>query len=134
MHKILVGTDTSASAELAVDAAADLARSSGAELVVMCVTPVLDPRDVYDPWGPREQVRHLEAIAGRLAGQPVATLQVPGDPATALCQVAVAEGADLIVVGNRGLHGRRRLLASVPQAVLQHSPCSVLVVDTRSAQ
>ena len=77
----------------------------------------------------RRQIEH------RFGDLEVATRQVPGDPATTICEVAEDEGADVIVVGNRGLHGRRRwLIGSVPQVVLQHAPCSVMVVDTRAAQ
>lgn len=49
VQKILVGTDTSAPAELAVEAAADLATSHDAELVVLYVRPRLDVRKVFDP-------------------------------------------------------------------------------------
>jgi nucleotide-binding universal stress UspA family protein len=38
--------------------------------------------------------------------------------------------ADLIVVGDRGMHGGRRLLGSVPNTVSHHAPCSVLIVST----
>ena len=40
-------------------------------------------------------------------------------------------GADLIVVGNQGMTGKRRfILGSVPNAVSHHAPCSVLIVRT----
>ena len=49
--------------------------------------------------------------------------------------VAEEERTDVIVVGNRGTHGRRRsFVQSVPANVARHSPCSVLIVDTRVAQ
>ncbi|MFL5768293.1 MAG: universal stress protein [Actinomycetota bacterium] len=58
-----------------------------------------------------------------------------GDPVEVLCSVAEAEGADVIVVGNRGTHDkRRRYLRSVPNGVVHCAPCSVFVVDTRKAQ
>jgi len=38
--------------------------------------------------------------------------------------------ADLIVVGNKGMKGVRRVLGSVPNAVAHRSPCSVLIVQT----
>jgi nucleotide-binding universal stress UspA family protein len=54
-----------------------------------------------------------------------------GDPADALLQVAEENGADLIVVGNRGMTGAKRfLLGSVPNKVSHHASCSVLIVRT----
>jgi nucleotide-binding universal stress UspA family protein len=44
VRKVLVGTDTSASADLAVGAAADLARACAAPLVELYVKPELDSR------------------------------------------------------------------------------------------
>ena len=45
--------------------------------------------------------------------------------------MAEEQGADLIVVGNKGMHGSRRfLLGSVPDKVSHHAPCSVLIVRT----
>jgi nucleotide-binding universal stress UspA family protein len=45
--------------------------------------------------------------------------------------VAEETGADLIVVGNKGMTGAERfLLGSVPNKVSHHAPCSVLIVRT----
>jgi len=49
MKKILVGTDTTASADLAVRDAAELARARGAELLVLYVAPEGELRAVVDP-------------------------------------------------------------------------------------
>jgi nucleotide-binding universal stress UspA family protein len=49
----------------------------------------------------------------------------------ALVGVANDVGADLLVVGNRGLSGARRfVLGSVPNKVSHYCPCNLLVVDT----
>ena len=135
MQTIIVGTDTSDSADLAVVAAADLARVCEACLVVLYVKPPLDPRDVFDPDARPDPASYLDQIERRYSDLKVSTRQVPGDPAATICEVAEDEGADLVVVGNKGIHGLKRwVLGGVPQAVLQKSPCSVLIVDTRSAQ
>jgi nucleotide-binding universal stress UspA family protein len=55
---------------------------------------------------------------------------MPGDPADVILQVAEEVGADLIVVGNQGMRGVRRVLGSVPNKVAHHAPCSVLIVNT----
>jgi nucleotide-binding universal stress UspA family protein len=53
-----------------------------------------------------------------------------GDAAEAIVRVADQVGADLIVVGNRGMKGVRRVLGSVPNSVAHKANCSVLIVDT----
>jgi len=55
---------------------------------------------------------------------------VTGDPADALIGVADREGADLIVVGNKGMKGARRVLGSVPNSVAHRATCSVLILPT----
>lgn len=135
VQRILVGTDTSASADLAVEAAANLARAHEAELVVLYVRPPLDAREVFDPRKVPDPNRYLGTIGGRFPDVRTRTREAAGDPASAICQVAEQEAADVIVVGNRGTHGKRRLfLGSVPNEVLQQAPTSVYIVDTRAAQ
>jgi nucleotide-binding universal stress UspA family protein len=55
-----------------------------------------------------------------------------GNTADAIVRVADQVGADLIVVGNRGMRGVRRVLGSVPNTVAHAANCSVLIVDTVS--
>ncbi|MDZ8085766.1 MAG: universal stress protein [Nostoc sp. DedQUE12b] len=53
-----------------------------------------------------------------------------GDPGTNICDLARSWGADLIVLGRRGLKGFAELLAgSVSNHVVHHAPCSVLIVQ-----
>jgi nucleotide-binding universal stress UspA family protein len=49
IEKVLVGTDTSASADVAVQAAADLARVRDAELLVLYVRGPVQSADAADP-------------------------------------------------------------------------------------
>jgi nucleotide-binding universal stress UspA family protein len=70
-------------------------------------------------------VSELRNIAVKAAGH-----AVPGRAAQAILTVAEAQGADLIVVGNKGMHGARRILGSVPNAVSHAAPCDVLIVST----
>lgn len=135
MEKVLVGTDASAAADLAVEAAADLAKAHDAELLVLYVKPPLDAREVFDPSKMPDPVAYLDRIGERFPDVKTRTRSEAGDPAETICDVAESEAADTIVVGNRGTHGKRRwFLGSVPNAVVQHSPCSVFIVDTRRAQ
>jgi nucleotide-binding universal stress UspA family protein len=52
------------------------------------------------------------------------------DPGHALIKIAEEIDADLIVVGNRGMKGARRVLGSIPNSVAHGASCSVLIVDT----
>ena len=51
-----------------------------------------------------------------------------GDPAKVLVELAESNGADVLVIGNKGME--RRVLGSVPNTVSHHAPCSVLIVKT----
>ena len=53
-----------------------------------------------------------------------------GDPADAILSVAEETQADLIVVGNKGMTGARRLLGSVPNKISHNAPCGVYIVRT----
>lgn len=141
--RIVVGTDGSETAGEAVSQAVDLAKLSGAELsIVSAFAPVRErdskevdaPTDVQYEIGPREDVNLvLEAAAAsaRKEGVEVQVHPVEGDPAEAILGVAEDVGADLIVVGNKGMTGARRfLLGSVPNKVSHHAPCSVIIVRT----
>jgi nucleotide-binding universal stress UspA family protein len=142
---IVVGTDGSDTAGKAVGQAVDLAKSIGAKvLIVSAYEPVSDsrlreegrqlPADMQWMVNPREDVdATLEAAAARAEedGVTVESFARQGDPADAILDVAEEQGADLIVVGNKGMTGAKRfLLGSVPNKVSHHAPCSVLIIRT----
>ncbi len=142
---IVVGTDGSDTAAEAVRQATELARGLGARVHLVCAyEPVPEsrlraerlevPQDLQWTINPREDVeRLLEAAADemRAAGVEVETLAREGDPADAILDVAEQRGADLVVVGNKGMTGAKRfLLGSVPNKVSHHAPCSVLIIRT----
>ena len=91
------------------------------------------PEDLQWMVNPREDV---EATLGRRrpldgTGVEVETMAREGDPADAILDVAEEKGADLIVVGNKGMTGAKRfLLGSVPNKVSHHAPCSVMIIRT----
>ncbi len=134
--KVLVGTDTSASADLAVQLAADLARAHDAELLVLYVRPASEANEALDPRKPPDPEDYLAGMTERFPSVRVLrSWSLPGDPAERICEVAAEERVDAIVVGNRGVHGTRwRVRESVPTMVVRHAPCSVFIVDTRKAQ
>ena len=135
MNKILVGTDTSAAADLAVEAAADLARRSDAELLVMQVRADGALHDAADPKKSADPDRYLARMPERFPDVTVRSWSELGDPADRLVEVAERERVDTIVLGKRGTQGSWwRVRDSVPNLVLRHAPCSVFIVDTRDAQ
>lgn len=135
MTTILVGTDTSAAADLAVEDAARMARERGAELLVLYVRPDGSDRTVVDPDRAADPGAHLRKLAARFPGVATSTRIEGGEPAATIVDVAEEVRADTIVLGNRGVHGSRwRVRESVPNLVLRHAPCSVFIVDTRKAQ
>ena len=135
MTTILVGTDTSAAADLAVEDAARLARERGAELLVLYVKSEGDVRAVVDPDRAADPQSHLRRLAAKFPGLAITTRIEDGDAASRIVDVAEEIRADTIVLGNRGTHGSRwRVRETVPNLVLRHAPCSVYIVDTRRAQ
>ena len=142
---IVVGTDGSDTASKAVAEAVGLAKAVEAKvLVVSAYEPVSDarlreegrqvPADMQWMVNPREDVdATLQEAAGGAQdeGVDIETFARQGDPADAILDVAEEQGADLIVVGNKGMTGAKRfLLGSVPNKVSHHAPCSVLIIRT----
>ena len=141
---LLVATDGSRTAQVAVRHAIDLARccrarlhivnarrSGGAVAATTVETAGLVCHGVEAAVGAQEQLRSsLENLASDLRGQglEVAVHCVAGEPADVIVRVAQEQGADLVVVGNRGMH--RRVLGSIPNSVSHRAPCSVLIVRT----
>ena len=142
---IVVGTDGSETAKKAVDQATELAVRLGSRIhLVSAYEPVPErrlreereqvPDDLQWMVSPREDVNATlrEGAEGiEAAGVSVETHAREGDPADAILDVAEEQGADLIVVGNKGMTGAKRfLLGSVPNKVSHHAPCSVMIIRT----
>jgi nucleotide-binding universal stress UspA family protein len=126
---IVVGTDGSGTAARAVAEAARWAQALGAELhIVSAYEPMrgagtaAEQRD-----GGVESTLTAAAAAVDVASTTHATR---GKPAEALLEVASEVGASTIVVGSQGMHGVRRVLGSVPNAVSHGARCNVLIVAT----
>jgi nucleotide-binding universal stress UspA family protein len=135
---IAVGTDGSETASNAVDVAAEMARRFDAKLVL--VSAYRDPApgssgghvdESEFAWNPAAQLREILARTERGLrdeGIDCVTRTGKGDSAKALVELAENCGADLLVIGNKGMD--RRILGSVPNSVAHKAGCSVLVVKT----
>ncbi len=119
---ILVGTDGSETAAIAVDKAAEVAAATGAALTVFSAgrSPKAD-QVVADAVAHVKQAGVKKAI-GKAVDAP---------PAQAIVAEAVNGGYDLLVLGNKGMQGLGRFVAnSVPNKVSKMSPCALLIVRT----
>jgi nucleotide-binding universal stress UspA family protein len=139
ISSIAVGTDGSDTATEAVNVAADLARRYDAKLVLLSASQdgggasTGSSGSVELQWtvSASAQVREILARTEsdlRRDGIDCSTLVDEGDPADVLVRLATDCGADLLVIGNKGM--QRRVLGSVPNTVTHKAPCSVLVVKT----
>ena len=119
-----------ASVETALAAAA-LAAATGAELRLVHVVPVFRGHNTEWTLGPDEasppELEPSVLAAVSLGVTPIREMAM-GRPERALVAAAEREGADLMVVGHRGIRGVRRVLGSVSEQVSHHAPCSVMVV------
>jgi nucleotide-binding universal stress UspA family protein len=82
------------------------------------------------PYSRVEAILQEAEAAVRLSGVKARTHSSEEEPADALLSVASEVDARMIVVGNRGMQGARRVLGSVPNKVAHHADCNVLIVST----
>jgi nucleotide-binding universal stress UspA family protein len=137
---VAVGTDGSATASKAVEAAAEIARRFDARLVLLSAFQGSGDRPRGSGSGSEElqwafnndaRVRELlNRTEQELREQKIdcTTMLDEGDPAEVLVRLAEECEADLLVIGNRGM--QRRVLGSVPNTVTHKATCSVYVVKT----
>ena len=138
---VVVGADDSSTARQAVIAAAEIAQLAGGKLHIVTA---YDPKAVRTDDLPVEfrelgnvnpadaLLEGLAKIAAQRGLEPIVHAS-KGGAAEASIGVAEQEDADLIVVGNKGMKGVRRVLGSIPNSVAHDAPCSVFIVDTHEA-
>ena len=139
--KILVATDGSPGSRLAARTAVELSKMFGAELHLVHVFSVRESGDVLgesfeeaavlreeDAQWARElldgQVKQIAEAGGRVCE---AHLRC-GESDVEVVELGEEIGADLIVVGSRGLSPLRRPIGSVSSSIAAHAHCPVLVV------
>lgn len=144
---IVAGTDGSESATESVRRAAALAAQSDAVIHIVgayrdltwgeanrarrAVPAGLDIDGVADPRAEIADILDDTAYAIRDYQPRVSLHAVKSDPSTALNEVAARKGAELIVVGNRGIADPMRWFRRpICEQVRKRASCEVLVVDT----
>jgi nucleotide-binding universal stress UspA family protein len=142
IETVAVGTDGSDTATTAVQFAIELAEKFGSRIVfISSYRPVSEsrlkheqkdaPQDVQWAINPAEDVedalRSVEALADE-HGLKWTSEAREGDPSDVLVDLAEEHGADVLVIGNKGMH--RRVIGSVPNSVSHKAKCSVMIVKT----
>lgn len=134
---IAVGTDGSATASKAVDAAAEIAQRFAAKLVLLSACHSGKPPSTaasaelqwaFDKDARVREMLHRTEQDMRDRKIDCTTMLDEGDPGGVLVRLAEECNADLLVIGNRGMN--RRVLGSVPNTVAHKAGCSVYVVKT----
>jgi nucleotide-binding universal stress UspA family protein len=137
---IVVGTDGSPTAEIALGKAVDLARLTGATLhVVSAYEPAPArvtggaPPGEFSAGSDFKADAILQKALSRARGADIEVQEhaPKGSAADALLAVAKEHGADVIVIGSVGMQGARRVLGSVPNKISHQASCDVLIVQTR---
>jgi len=146
--KIVVGTDGSPTATAAVRRAVQLAAVQGAILhVVTAYRPKMsretarasvampdERRWLVSPGEVAERTARAAAKTAVAAGLDVEWHTKPGDAADVLVDVVDEVGADLLVIGNKGMRGAGRMvIPSVPNRISHRATCDILLVDTSAA-
>jgi nucleotide-binding universal stress UspA family protein len=138
---IVVALDGSERAAGVLAAAVDVARERGAELVLLravglpielpAAALVMPPNDVPAMLRSIAEL-DLERFAKDVPRELLVAKRTRiGVPWEAIVDEAAAAGADLIVIGSHGYRGLDRVLGTTAARVVNHAPCSTLVVRTK---
>jgi nucleotide-binding universal stress UspA family protein len=125
VSRVLVATDRSETAEVAVRFAAEMANRFEADLVLV---QVVIPPATTSVAMTEDLVRHARDLAG---DRGFGTVCVGEDPAKVIIEAAEDEDVDVVVVGNVGMSGRKEfLLGNVPNRVSHGTRRTVVIVNT----
>ena len=140
--KILVPVDGSKYSTEGVRVALDYAKTKGANITIMTVTPFVSGLDLEISAKELESLTEkmnqraeevLESAEGILKAEGVSLKTILSSAVSAADEIldtAEKDGTDLIIIGNRGLGSAatRFLMGSVASKVATHAPCSVYIV------
>lgn len=137
---VLFATDFNAVSSSAAPYAVSLAQENQAQLILLHVLPLPKPGKTIKPGelSVAEATHRLEILIpheAELWCRPLALVE-HGDPATRVLAAAKEHGADLIVLGVRGMDALGSVAARVQKHtaydVVSHAPCPVLTVRGES--
>lgn len=138
MERILVGLDSSDRASRVLAEAVEIARTQNGKLIILRAVglPVEFPVEALSI-SPDALPTKLQSITQQgldhfVEGVPPSLVEKVeariGTPWQVICDAAKEFNADLIVVGTHGHSALDRLLGTTAARVVNHAPCSVLVV------
>jgi nucleotide-binding universal stress UspA family protein len=149
LGKLLVAVDGSEEANAAAQAVTEMARAAGSGVHIAYAMqeeryrPRLGP-EMWEGWqedferAKRSARSWVEEEAQRMRGEGATTVEphlLIGRPDAAIVWLAEEMGADLVLVGSRGLGAMRRaLIGSVSDSVVRHAHCPVMVVRKEKEQ
>jgi nucleotide-binding universal stress UspA family protein len=117
-ERVILASDGLDESDRVVDLAGRLARSRGAELILLHAVGIAQPHRIED------QAHRLQDMLGR----PIQTRIEAAEPRELILASAALNGASsLIVMGSRRLQGLRAL-GSVSRRIVHEARCSVLLV------
>lgn len=145
--KVLIATDGSEFSKDAIEKCCKMISMQNASIRIVSVVEAVTPM-AAEPFALSadymleaqasllKQAEGFAADATGLVGEKTRNMSVDlssrvmvGNPARAVVEEAQEWGADLIVVGSHGYgFWGRMVIGSVSQAIINHAPCSVLVV------
>ncbi|NWF98362.1 MAG: universal stress protein [Nitrospirae bacterium] len=142
--KILVPVDGSKYSMEGVKIALDYAKTKGAEITLVTVTPFISGLDLEISAKEIESINEtmkrtgeevLEKAKNILNSEGISAKTILSSAVSAadeILNIAEKENAALIIIGNRGLgsSAARFLMGSVASKVATNAPCSVYVVKT----
>lgn len=136
--KILVAIDGSPASKKALSVAVDMAKSFAAELHSLAVEGHLPAyaATIGEVEEAKAEKNHffqrIQEEARAVAAEQeidIGTITLAGDPAETIVRYAEEHGFDLLILAHKG-HSRTRrfLLGSTSDKVVDHAPCTVMVV------
>jgi universal stress protein F len=142
MQRILVALDGSPGQTEVLAAALTLAQEQTARLILFHSVSLPLPLPVSALAVPPDQVstimlessqKALEELARTAPRGVIERVQVElGVPWRAVCEAARTDGVDLVIIGSHGYGGIDRLLGTTAAKIVDHAPCSVLVVRPKT--
>jgi nucleotide-binding universal stress UspA family protein len=138
MKRIVVGLDGSQRAPAVLEAAKKIAAAESGKLTLVRAVG-LPPEVPQDFWKTTDEPllevlkrrarAYLDESAARVPGDALAGCEVlVGTPWQAVCDSAKRLDADVVVIGSHGYSGLDRLLGTTAAKIVNHAPCTVVVV------
>jgi len=134
--KMLVGLDHSPRSPSVLRTAVAVARKLGARVVLFRAVglPTEVPQEAYhlspdelSQWVLKKAEKELQEMGEGIDAVDSVAVKL-GTPWHGICEAAKEARAGMIVIGSHGYEGIDRVLGTTAAKVVNHAPCSVLVV------